>query len=152
MSRIETAEGTKFLCSCDGCRNWPRRVTEIWHESQINSKAEGYFFSPSTMKFFSSRIVTWKNLTNPEKQEAKHDGLAVVVSSRYGYEGAERDYEIVRLCQYGEITREANPSNEQGGEPFVKYATSKKARKALEGIGYPTLCPCHGCQLDRQGR
>lgn len=152
MNRIETAEGTKFLCSCDGCRGYSRRVTEIWHPSQLDSKTEGHFFSPSTMKFFSSRVVSWRDIKNPDKEGTKHDGVAVIVSSRYGYEGAEREYEIVRLCQYGYLSREANPSNERGAALFVKYATSAKARKALAGIGYPTSCPCHGCQLDRMGR
>ncbi len=139
-----------FECSCYGCRNISQRVTEIWHASQLNGKTEGFFFSPSTMKFFSSRVLTWENLKNPNSDgNAKHDGLAVVVSSRYGYEGAEREYEIVRVCQYGSISRESNPA---GDSPFIKYDTSKKARKALAGVEYPVACDCHGCQLDREGR
>lgn len=144
---------TIFACSCYGCRNIPQRVTEIYHASQINGKTVGYFFSPDTMRFFSSRILSWQGLENPlGAGEAKRNGLAVIVSSRYGYEGATREYEIVRICQYGEITREANPSNESGGAPFIKYATSAAARKALAAAIYPAACTCHGCQLDREGR
>lgn len=150
MNRIETAEGTKFLCSCDGCRGWTPRVALITHASELDSKTDGHFFSPSTMRFFSSRVVSWKQLANPQQEGTEHDGLAVVVSSRYGYDGAERYYEIVRLCQYGELTRE--PAEDSSDSPFVHYPTSAKARKALAGIGYPTSCPCHGCQLDRMGR
>lgn len=143
---------TIFACSCYGCRNIPQRVTEIYHANQINGKTAGYFFSPDTMRFFSSRILSWAPLPNPSNSESKHAGLAVAVSSKYGYEGAVREYEIVRICQYGEITREDNPSNESGGAPYVKYATSSAARKALAAATYPAACKCHGCQLDREGR
>lgn len=144
---------TIFSCTCNGCRNIPQRVNEIYHESQINGKTVGYFFSPDTMRFFSSRVLSWQRLENPlGAGEAKRNGLAVIVSSRYGYEGATREYEIVRICQYGEITREDNPSNESGGAPYVKYDTSRAARKALAAVTYPAACTCHGCQLDREGR
>lgn len=150
METIETAEGTKFLCSCDGCRGWTRRVALITHASELDSKTEGHFFSPSTMRFFSSRVVSWKQLANPQQEGIERDGLAVIVSSRYGYDGAERYYELVLLCQYGELTRER--AEDSTIFPFTHYATPAKARKALAGIGYPTSCPCHGCQLDRKGR
>jgi hypothetical protein len=142
-----------FECSCYGCRNISRRVAEIYHASQLDGKVEGYFFSPSTMKFFSSRVATWEILINPQGEgEAKRNGLAVIVSSRYGYEGAAREYEIVRICQYGDVSREDNPANEKGGAPFIKYDTLRQAKKALAAAVYPVACTCHGCQLDRAGR
>ena len=88
------------------------------------------------MKFFSSRIVDFK----PVNRGGEIDSLSVIVSSRHGYEGASRYYEVVVLCPYGTIHRE--------GESFENL---RKARKewdnALAGFA---PCECHGCVLDRE--
>lgn len=125
-----------FACTCNGCRNYPTMPAQIWHESQIPSKeSTTHYFSRDAMRLFSTRIVDFHRLSN--------DALLVLTSSRYGYEGAERYYEIVMLCKYGVINRE-------GG----KYDSLRAARKYFNDE-YPKgvkSCECHGCQLDQAGR
>lgn len=88
------------------------------------------------MKFFSSRIVDFKGVDRGGEIES----LSVIVSSRYGYEGASRYYEIVVLCPYGTIHRE--------GESFE---TLRQARKEWDkAVSSFAPCSCHGCELDRE--
>lgn len=130
----------QFNCTCHGCRNYPTRPAEIWHESQIPSKERGtYYFTREAMRFFSSRISDFKSINRAGDKIAS---LSVIVSSRHGYEGAERYYEIVILCPYGTINRHG-----------VTFENLRKARKnwdaALESF---PACECHGCQIERAGR
>jgi len=138
----------KFDCECNGCRNYPTRPAEIWHESQIPSKENGtYYFTKEAMRFFSSRIVDFKGVgIAPSVGESQGVGsLLVLVSSRHGYEGASRYYEIVMLCPYGKINRNS-----------AQFETLPKARKsAIWNCQVPRetfVCSCHGCQLDEAGR
>jgi hypothetical protein len=128
-----------FMCECHGCRNYPTRPAEIWHESQIPSKEKGtYFFTKETMKFFSSRIVDFK----PVGVFGEVDSLSVIVSSRHGYEGSTRYYEIVTLCPFGTINRESD-----------KFDSLRLARKNWDYTRKPApVCSCHGCQIDKAGR
>ncbi len=128
---------TRFACDCNGCRNYPTRPSEVWHADQIASKEQGtYYFRKDTMKFFSSRIVDFRGIN----RGGGIDSLSVLVSSRYGYEGASRYYEIVILCPYGKINRDSK-----------QYETTKQARKDWdEAIASFSPCDCHGCQLDRE--
>ena len=134
-----------FKCTCNGCRGYSPRVAEIYHISQLSSKVDGHYFSPATMQFFSSRLGNWRRLDNPAAPAGvdKLDGIAVIVSSRYGYEGAQREYELITVCGYGSITRQ-----DKAGV-LDKYPTSRAANKALDVATYPGECSCHGCQLDR---
>jgi hypothetical protein len=134
-----------FNCSCNGCRGYSPRIAEIYDISQLSSKVEGHYFSPATMRFFSSRLGNWRRLDNPAAPAGinKLDGVAVIVSSRYGYEGAEREYELITVCGYGSITRQDSAG------VLDKYPTSRAANKALDAATYPGECSCHGCQLDR---
>jgi hypothetical protein len=140
-----TKQKTVFNCSCRGCRGHLPRVAQIWHVSQLATHTEGHFFSPSAMKYFNSRLGNWDRLANPNG-DPDRDGVAVIVSSKYDYEGAARHYELVTVCGWGNITRQ------QGPEGLEKYATSKEANKALKAATYPVGCECHGCILDREGR
>ena len=144
----EKGTKTRFECTCNGCRNYPTRPAEVWHEAQIPSKTQGYFFSPSTMKMFKSRISDFKPVgISP----SGIDSLAVIVSSLYGIDGAERYYEIVVICPYGNLWRERN-TDETPATPFIKYETLRKARASKTwhfNIPAP-VCDCHGCQLDRE--
>jgi hypothetical protein len=144
----ETAQAAKlsFPCSCNGCRNYPTRPAEIWHESQIASKAQGYFFSKETMKFFNSRIVDFK----PVSITPRADSLMVIVSNKRGEES--RYYEIVTLCPYGELGREWARDSE--GSLITQYETLNKARKSARWncTIAAQICDCHGCQLDEAGR
>jgi hypothetical protein len=136
----------KFDCTCQGCRNYPTRPAEIWHESQIASKAQGYYFSRDTMKFFNSRIADFK----PVGISPRADSLMVIVSSKRGDDA--RDYEIVTLCPYGELGREWVKDSD--GAPITHYPTLKAARKSARWncTIAPQVCDCHGCALDKAGR
>lgn len=135
-----------FKCSCNGCRNYPTRPAEIWHESQIASKAQGYFFSRETMRFFKSRIVDFKPVGISSRGV---DSLMVIVSNKRDED--PRYYEIVTLCPYGELGREWVTI---GGSPIASYKSLREARKSARwncSIA-PQICDCHGCQLDKAGR
>jgi hypothetical protein len=131
----------KFDCTCNGCRNYPTQPAQIWHKSQIPSKEQGtYFFTKEAMRFFSSRIVDFKRVENGSDEN--RDSLSVIVSSKHGYEGATRYYEIVMLCAYGTINRHGS-----------SFESLRLARKNWESsiTSFPA-CECHGCQIDRAGR
>jgi len=136
----------KYECTCNGCRNYPTRPAEIWHESQIASKAQGYYFSRDTMKFFNSRIADFK----PVGISSRADSLMVIVSSKHGDNA--RDYEIVTLCPYGELAREWLKDSD--GSPIAHYPSLKAARKSARWncTIAAQLCDCHGCALDKAGR
>ena len=139
-NRMNTEQKNKltFVCECNGCRNYPTRPAEIWHESQIPSKEKGtYYFTPEAMRFFNSRIVDFKPV---EVSRADMASLFVIVSSRYDKNTA-RHYEVVSLCPYGTIKRRE------------KHDTLKQARKGWNMTTKPApVCDCHGCQIDRAGR
>lgn len=136
----------KYECTCNGCRNYPTRPAEIWHESQIASKAQGYYFSRDTMKFFNSRIADFK----PVAISPRADSLMVIVSSKHG--DSARDYEIVTLCPYGELAREWLKDSD--GSPITHYPSLKVARNSARWncTIAAQLCDCHGCALDKAGR
>ena len=149
MTNTQETQGTKlsFPCSCNGCRNYPTRPAEIWHESQIASKAQGYFFTKDTMRFFKSRIADFKPVGISPRGV---DSLMVIVSNKR--DDDPRYYEIVTLCPYGEIGREWARDHE--GTLITQYASLNKARKSARWncTIAPQLCDCHGCQLDKAGR
>ena len=128
---------TRFVCECNGCRNYPTRPAEIWHESQIPSKEQGtYYFRKDTMRLFSSRIADFRRV----RVFGEIDSLSVIVSSKHGYDGATRYYEIVMLCPYGRIGRDSK-----------QFDTLRQARKEWESaIATFSPCSCHGCELDRE--
>jgi len=130
---------TAFTCTCNGCRNYPTRPAEIWHQDQIASKeSETHFFSKSAMRFFSSRVADFKEV----RREGEVSSLSVIVSSRHGYEGAERYYEVVILCPFGVVHRES-----------AQFESLRIARKGWDlALASFDPCSCHGCQLDRAGR
>jgi len=141
------ANKIQFNCECNGCRNYSRRPAEIWHESQIASKTNGYYFSRETMRLFSSRIVDFKRIESNLREDL--DGLAVIVSSRYDTDNSTRYYEILTICAYGDVTR---PYTNIDGDPIVKHDSLKSARAAYYLLGALYPCSCHGCQLDKAGR
>jgi len=88
------------------------------------------------MRFFSSRIVDFR----AENTGGDVASLSVIVSSRHGYEGAVRYYEIVMLCPYGRINRDSK-----------EFDTAKQARKEWDNaVSDFAPCSCHGCELDRE--
>ena len=135
-----------FPCTCNGCRNYPTRPAQVWHQSQIASKAQGYYFTPDTMRAFNSKIVDFK----PVKISPRADSLLVIVSNKRWDD--ERVYEIVTLCPYGELGRDWVQDSD--GSPIQHYETLAKARKSARWncTIAPQVCDCHGCQLDKAGR
>jgi hypothetical protein len=135
----EGEQKLSFACTCNGCRNYPTRPAEIWHEQQVASKeSETHFFSASAMRFFSSRIADFKAVDNGGKVQS----LSVIVSSKHGYEGAERYYEVVTLCPFGTVHRES-----------AQFESLRIARKGWDlALASFAPCSCHGCQLDKAGR
>ena len=149
MHDVETTPATpalRFDCTCNGCRNYPTFPAGVWHASQIAGQAQGYYFTPATMKYFNSRIADFK----PVGISPRAYSLMVIVSSKRLDD--TRLYEIVTLCPYGELAREWN--KDADGKPITHYETLAKARKSARwncSIA-PQICNCHGCQLDKAGR
>lgn len=141
----KTATALKFNCSCKGCRNWLPDIAGIVYPEQLAHRTEGHYFSRETMKFFKSRYVDWSRLTNSAGGSGRdnRDGVAVIVSSRHGYDGAARYYEVITLCAWGSVHRGEN------SDGLEQFDTLRAARKALAVAAYPAACSCHGCQLDR---
>jgi hypothetical protein len=135
----------KFNCECQGCRNWLPDIAGIVYPEQLAHRAQGYYFSRDTMRLFKSRYVDWSRLTNAAAGSGKdnRDGVAVIVSSRQGYDGAARYYEVITLCAWGAVHRGEN------SDGLEQFETLRAARKALAAATYPAACLCHGCQLDR---
>jgi len=137
-----------FTCSCAGCSNRLPDIAGIVYPEQLAHRAQGYYFSRDTMKTFSSLYCDWSRLTNPAQATGRdnRDGVAVIVSSRYGYDGAARYYEVITLCVWGAVHRGQN------SEGLEQFPSLRAARKELALSAYPVACLCHGCQLDRAGR
>ena len=144
----ETEKKITFPCTCGPCRGILPGVAQITYPKQLATVTQGHYFSPSTMRWFNSRVGSWRILSNPSSDESRRDGLAVVVSSRGDFEGAAREYELIRICAYGAIQRDYAFAF----AGLVKYETSRAANKALAAAVYPSECDCHGCVLDRHGR
>lgn len=90
------------------------------------------------MRFFSSRVSDFKEI----KIAGEVASLSVIVTSRHGYDGAQRYYEIVILCPFGTVHRES-----------AKFESLRLARKGWDlALASFVPCSCHGCQLDRAGR
>lgn len=135
----------KFNCECKGCRNWLPDIAGIVYPEQLAHRAQGYYFSRDTMRLFKSRYLDWSRLTNEAAGSGKdnRDGVAVIVSSRQGYDGAARYYEVITLCAWGAVHRGEN------SDGLEQFETLRAARKELAAATYPAACNCHGCQLDR---
>lgn len=142
----EKSTKLSFSCNCNGCRNYPTRPGEVWNEHQIAGKAQGYFFTPDTMRFFKSRIADFK----PVGISPRADSLMVIVSNKR--DDDTRTYEIVTLCPYGELGREWLKDSD--GSPIANYESLYKARRSARWncTIAAQICDCHGCQLDSAGR
>ena len=142
-----TTSKLTFACTCNGCRGYSTRPAEIWHESQIASKAQGYYFTRDTMRFFNSRIADFKPVgISPTGISS----LMVIVSSKR--DDSPRTYEIVTLCPYGELSREWLKDSD--GAPIAHYESLRAARKSARWncTIAAQICECHGCALDKAGR
>lgn len=93
------------------------------------------------MRVFKSRISHIALLKEQGLEGLDDSGLAVILSNKRD-SATPREYELVRICKWGSITREYDSYT------VKHYDTLRQARKALEGAEYPTACTCHGCSLD----
>lgn len=137
-TETEKATGLTFPCECKGCWNRPANLNEVWHTGQITEKLEGYYFSGSTRRFFSSRINNFRHLDN--------GSLAIRESLAGDMNNETRVHRVTVWCRYGHIlTRDIATDT---------FTTGAKANKAMHTL--PTnaanTCECHGCQLDKVGR
>jgi hypothetical protein len=142
--KINLKEKTpKFSCGCNGCRRYPRNVAQAYYggEGYLSSVTNGHFFSYETMRWFRSRISQISLLSNPLSDDSRRQGIAVILSNKRDA-ATPREYELVTVCQWGEITRQHADS---GG--ILHYENLRQARKALGKAEYPA-CTCHGCMLD----
>lgn len=134
---------TPYPCTCNGCRRQLPQVSRAYYQGEwyLDSVVEGPFFSPDTMRVFKSRISHIALLKEPGLEGIDDSGLAVILSNKRDSD-TPREYELVRICKWGSITREYDSHR------VKRYDTLRQARKALEGAEYPTACTCHGCNLD----
>lgn len=93
------------------------------------SEVEGYYFTPSTMKYWKSRLLGHTILSN---------GACVFKISQPDYDGV-REFRLIYACKYGQVVHVA------------KYESSRKAdTNTLSDEFRVTDCLCHGCQIDRK--
>jgi hypothetical protein len=136
--QIEKATGLAFPCECGGCRDRSANLSDIYDASQIPAKVQGYYFSDSTRRFFSSRILSFRHLAG--------GSLAVRESLAGDMHNSTRAHRVTVWCRYGHIL----PRDIAGDT----YNTGTKAAAAMRALDdeAATACECHGCQLDKVGR
>jgi len=135
---------TPYPCTCNGCRRQLPQVSRAYYNGEwyLDSVVEGPFFSSDTMRWFKSRISHIALLKEPGLENIDDSGLAVILSNKRDSD-TPREYELVRICKWGHITREYD------NYTVMHYNTLRQARKALAAAVYPTACACHGCTIDR---
>ena len=122
-----------FTCTCNGCRAVPARFDSYYIEGIIQ-ELQGHYFSPSTRKFFRTRLINFWNLSS--------GGVLITSTQAAGFEASDgREYNHAYFCKYGHLVAD------------IRYKTKIQARKGLFTLSDKvTACECHGCQLDRAGR
>jgi len=121
-----------FYCTCNGCRQIPKdyhRTTTAGILAELN----GYFFSPSTMKFFGSRVTGFRVLYSV-------GGVVITSTQRAGMMDSDgREYSLAYFCKYGNLV------------DSLRYPTSAEVRKELQAERRDIIeaCTCHGCQIEK---
>ena len=132
-------ETLDLKCTCKGCRNW-RQTYQFSYAERIAELTNGHYFSPSTMRFFKSRILGWRTVVGINN----YDGLLVRESSAGDMDNTYRVYRWVLFCPYGELV--------ERGENHLSSRALTKELETLSAGDVLARCECHGCQLDRAGR
>jgi hypothetical protein len=130
MNTTEQKTELSFPCTCNGCRQVPKRF-DSHHVETIASEVEGFFFNESTRKFFGTRLTGFYTLSS--------GGVLITSTQKAGFDSsAGREYSHAYFCKFGNLL-----------EAF-RYSTKLQARKNLfEGANLADSCSCHGCQIER---
>lgn len=132
MSTLSTNKIT-FTCTCNGCRNIPKRFDSYYVEAIVD-ELEGYYFAPGTRRFFHVRLTGFYTLST--------GGVLITSTQAAGFSESDgREINHAYFCKYGHLVAD------------IRYKTKIQARKGLFTLSDKvTACECHGCQLDRAGR
>jgi len=122
-----------FTCTCNGCRQVPKRFDSSYVEG-IAEETEGFYFSANTRKFFGVRLTGFYTLSG--------GGVVVIATQKAGFsDEAGREINHAYFCKFGNLVKDFH------------YKTKIQARKSLfEGSEAVDACSCHGCQIERAGR
>lgn len=127
-----------FICECNGCRNFPKdfKGRQYW-KNVAKDEVNGFYFSDSTMKFFSCRITDFFPL--------KNGGAVFYTTQRAGFDNYDRERRWVVVCPFGEIVADSK---------LGRYSVDSKSAKKFErarNLGVfdriAGFCACHGCQI-----
>ena len=130
---METKKKLTFTCTCNGCRNIPKRF-DSYQVEVIANEVEGYYFSPDTRRFFGVRLTGFYNLAS--------GGVLITSTQKAGWEISDgREYNHAYFCKYGNLVKD------------FRFKSKTQAKKAIfTGSDAVEACSCHGCQIDRAGR
>jgi hypothetical protein len=121
-----------FPCTCNGCNGRPvdyHRTTTAGILTELNT----YYFSPSTMKFFGSRVTGFRVLHSV-------GGVVITSTQRAGFNDSDgREYSLAYFCKFGNLV------------DAFRFPNSATVRKELQAqrVEIISACPCHGCQIER---
>ena len=132
---MDTVQNNKltFTCTCNGCRGIAKRFDSNYIEGVIE-EIEGFYFSPSTRRFFGARLTGFYKLSS--------GGVLVTSTQRAGFDtSAGREINHAYFCKYGNLVVD------------IHYKSKVQARKGLFTLSDKVdACDCHGCAIDRAGR
>jgi hypothetical protein len=133
METTTQKEKLTFLCSCNGCRQVPKRFDSS-HVEAIAQETEGFYFSANTRKFFGVRLTGFYTLGS--------GGVVVTATQKAGFSDSEgREINHAYFCKFGNLVQDFH------------YKTKTQSRKGLfrDGAELVDACACHGCQIERAG-
>jgi hypothetical protein len=143
---MTTKKKLRFECECKGCRNYAPDLAGISYPTQIADRVQGHYLDRATMKFFHSRILTWRH-------DPVSGALQVATSNAGDMDNNYRAYEVVTYCKWGHLIIERDTMT--GGTICRRFTTTRKARADMtqeRAQLAASVCDCHGCQLDKAGR
>jgi hypothetical protein len=119
-----------FVCTCNGCLQMPKDY-HFTHCSSIVAELNGHYFSPSTMRFFGSRVTGFRVLYSS-------GGVIITSTQKAGFDDSlGREIVHTYFCKYGNLVE------------AYHYKNAREAQKNLfEGSDKVDSCTCHGCQIE----
>jgi hypothetical protein len=114
-----------FSCCCNGCRGITKRF-DSYQVQVIAEETEGFYFSPSTRRFFRVRLADFHRLSG--------GGIVITSTKSAGPSTSDgREIDHAYFCKYGEIVEN------------YTFTTKTQARKGLfSGSDSILNCSCHG--------
>jgi hypothetical protein len=133
MSTSTATSKLTFTCECGGCRGIAKRYDSSYIEGIIQ-ELEGHYFSPSTRRFFGTRLTGFYTLSG--------GGVLITSTQKAGFDSsAGREIGHAYFCRYGTLVTD------------IRFNTKVQARKGLFTLADKLdYCACHGCKIDRAGR